>query len=113
MGLDRNGDSRPLAAAGQPRTDLDISTPEGLGALDYDQDVDNGLQYGFAAEMSLADCESLGASPVVSLAIEGEKGTFYFLTKSRMSRLASEWHQDKPKNVVEPEDEGNEARAVQ
>jgi hypothetical protein len=74
-GRDRDGAGRVLepevASGAQPRTLLDISTAEGLLALDYNQDRADGLQYGFAVEVSQADCASMGASPVASLQVSG------------------------------------------
>ncbi|MBI5493493.1 MAG: hypothetical protein HY904_00615 [Deltaproteobacteria bacterium] len=71
-GVDRDGTNRvlegPAAGSTQPRTLLDISTPEGLAALDYDSNADTGLQYAFAVEVPVEDCPTVAAA---RLAIQG------------------------------------------
>ena len=73
LGVDRDGNARPLepeATQGtQARTPLDITTPAGLAALDYDQDASTGLQYGLAVEL-MQDCTDLDA-PRATLRVSG------------------------------------------
>lgn len=64
-GVDANGAPRALAPAAesgpQPRTPLDIRTAEDLLTLDYNNNRADGLQYGFAVELSLEDCMNVDA----------------------------------------------------
>ncbi|MEW5854236.1 MAG: hypothetical protein AB2A00_36015 [Myxococcota bacterium] len=70
-GLNPDGESLTLSTDILQPTRLDISTTEGALALDYNNNAADGLQYGFAVELSLEDCASLGANPVAVLDLPG------------------------------------------
>jgi hypothetical protein len=62
-GVDQNGAARTLS--------VDPGAPTAVETLDYDNNAANGTQYGFAIEVSLADCTSMGPSPAAVLDISG------------------------------------------